>query len=79
MSDIKRRKTSPHLDATNPNIVLPVKYKDTVRNHVNSVYVGTIVRIYDPACSDKASWPLHIGLPMRDFLLLYMRSRGQTL
>ena len=78
MSDIKKRKTSPHLVATNPNIVLPVKYKDTVRNHINSVYVGTVVRIYDPAYSDEgqlatAHWVTTEGL----FVTLHDEQRSE--
>ena len=53
MSHIKRRKTSLQVVSTNQNIVLPVKYKDTVRSHINSVYVGTILQIYDPAYSEE--------------------------
>ena len=32
-----------------PSDVLPVRCKESVRKHINSVYVGSIVRIYDIA------------------------------
>ena len=52
---MKRRKTlSCEFNiSTKPITVLPGKYKDTVRSHINSVYVGTITQIYDPAYSDE--------------------------
>ena len=31
--------------------VVPDGYKDMVKDHINSAYVGTILRIYDPAYS----------------------------
>ena len=77
MSNIKRRKTSLQIVSTYPNIVLPVKYKDTVRSHINSVYVGTILRIYDPAYSEEgqlatAHWITNDGL----FVTLHEEQRS---
>ena len=69
MSNIKRKKTQSDHKTTHPNpvTVLPSKYKDTVRSHVNSVYVGTIIRIYDPSFSEEgqlatAHWVIDEGI-----------------
>ena len=48
----KRRKQNLHSLSGDRVILtdhLPNSCKDTVRNHINSVYVGSIVRIYDAA------------------------------
>ena len=69
MSNMKRKKTYLENFGNDPNpvTVLDNKYKDTVRSHVNSVYVGTIIRIYDSAYSDEgqlatAHWVTEQGL-----------------
>ena len=66
---MKRKKTYLENFGNDPNpvTVLDNKYKDTVRSHVNSVYVGTIIRIYDSAYSDEgqlatAHWVTEQGL-----------------
>ena len=79
MSNIKRKKTqsdhkTPH---RNPVTILPSKYKDTVRSHVNSVYVGTIIRIYDPSYSEEgqlatAHWVTDQGI----FVTLHEEQRS---
>ena len=45
----KRKKQLESLSAArgDPSVLLPVTCKDSVRNHINSVYVGSIVRLYD--------------------------------
>ena len=48
----KRRKQNLHSLSGDKVILtdrLPISCKDTVRNHINSVYVGSIIRIYDAA------------------------------
>ena len=47
----KRRKSynpSHERDKVNPTKRLPPHCKESVGNHINSVYVGSIIRIYDP-------------------------------
>ena len=36
-------------DNVNPIDQLPINCKESVCNHINLVYVGSIVRVYDPA------------------------------
>ena len=48
----KKRKNdiqSYRRDNVNPTDQLPINCKESVCNHINSVYVGSIVRVYDPA------------------------------
>ena len=70
----KRHSKRPKIDqqslsteAVNPLQRLPNKCKDSVRNHINSVYVGSIVRIYDTAYGSEghlvtAHWITENGL-----------------
>ena len=69
MSNTKRKKTYSENFCMhqNPDTVLDKKYKDTFRSHMNSVYVGTIIWIYDSAYSDEgqlatAHWVTEQGL-----------------
>ena len=45
----KQNRLTSSGDKVTPTIELPESCKESVRNHINSVYVGSIVRIYDPA------------------------------
>ena len=54
-------------DNVNPTDQLPIKCKESVRNHINSVHVGSIVRVYDPAYGAKghlatAHWMTEKGI-----------------
>ena len=43
----KKRKTSETFEHVSDQIQLPISRRLTVKSHVNSIYVGSIVRIYD--------------------------------
>ena len=53
MSELKKRRVerSPFEHHVTLDTVVPDGYKEKVKEHINSVYVGTILRIYDPAYS----------------------------
>ena len=53
MSGTKKRHVESYgsTDIVTSTTVVPDGYKDKVNDHINSVYVGTILRIYDPAYS----------------------------
>ena len=77
MSSIKKRKTLRPIAAANPNTVLPQKCKDTVRSHINSVYVGTIIWIYDPAYSNEGQlMTVHWVIDQGPFVTLHDEQRS---
>ena len=53
MSGIKKRRVESYgcTDIVRSTTVVLDGYKDKVNDHINSVYVGTILRIYNPAYS----------------------------
>ena len=53
MSEYKKRRAvnSPFTECVRLPTVVPDNYKEKVKDHINSVYVGTILRIYDPGYS----------------------------
>ena len=53
MSEYKKRQGEAY-DYTSPMMLTTVVadgYKDKVNDHINSVYVGTVLRIYEPPYS----------------------------
>ena len=64
--------------------VVPDGYKDKVNDHINSVYVGTVLRIYDPRYSNEgqlatADWATEQGVyvtlhdEQRSFIVLHIK------
>ena len=63
----KKRKGNLSIDLKNYYVNLPNDCKDTVKTHINTVYVGSVLRVFDSSlppegCIVRANWITEHGL-----------------
>ena len=68
MNDYKKRKSNVLVDSSKSYYVnLPNHCKDAVKTHINTVYVGSVLRVFDTSlppegCIVRANWITEHGL-----------------